>query len=99
MKLPLTTASGAVSRLGSCRRTTPANDPDHEVPLMSPSRRSPSRHAASGQHRAERGPRLRFAVTGAAAVAVLGSGTAFACLGIPHAAPAASATAKALDHL
>ncbi|TDU01946.1 uncharacterized protein YkwD [Streptomyces sp. 846.5] len=66
---------------------------------MSPSRRSLSRHAASGQHRAERGPRLRFAVTGAAAVAVLGGGTAFACLGVPHAAPAASATAKALDHL
>ncbi|MEY9838077.1 CAP domain-containing protein [Streptacidiphilus sp. EB103A] len=66
---------------------------------MSPSRRSPSRHASSGQHRAERGPRLRFAVTGAAALAVLGGGTAFACLGVPHASPAASATTPALDHL
>ena len=66
---------------------------------MSPSRRSPSRHASSGQHRAERGPRLRFAVTGAAALAVLGGGTAFACLGVPHTSPAASSTAPTPDRL
>ncbi|MFC1405482.1 MULTISPECIES: CAP domain-containing protein [Streptacidiphilus] len=66
---------------------------------MSPSRHSSSRHAASGQHRAKRRPRLRLAVTGAAALAVVGGGTAFACLGVPHASPAAGTTARALDHL
>lgn len=64
---------------------------------MSPSRRSPSRNASTGQHRAERGPRLRLAVTGAAALAVLGGGTAFACLGVSHSSPVASTRAHALD--
>ncbi|MHA6757737.1 CAP domain-containing protein [Streptacidiphilus sp. PAMC 29251] len=50
---------------------------------MSSSRRSSSRNVSSGQHRSRRGPRLRLAVTGAAAIAVLGGGTAFACLGVP----------------
>ena len=66
---------------------------------MSPSRHSSSRHASSGQHRAKRGPRLRLAVTGAAALAVVGGGTAFACLGVPHPSPTASTTAHPLDHL
>ena len=66
---------------------------------MSPSRRSSSRNAPSGQHRAQRGPRLRLAVTGAAALAVVGGGTAFACLGVPHPSPVASSTARPLDHL
>jgi uncharacterized protein YkwD len=51
---------------------------------MSSSRRAPSLNSGSGQHRSRRRPRLRLALTGAAAFAVLGGGTAFACLGVPH---------------
>ena len=40
-----------------------------------------------------------MAVTGAAALAVLGGGTAFACLGVPHPSPVASTTAHAMDRL
>jgi uncharacterized protein YkwD len=54
---------------------------------MSSSRRAQTRSSAHGQHRARRKPRIRMAVTGAAALAVLGGGTAFACLGGPHQAP------------
>lgn len=51
---------------------------------MSSSRRTHGRSATTGAHRARRRPRVRLAVTGAAALAVLGGGTAFACLGVPH---------------
>ena len=96
MKLPLTAAFDAESALGSCRRTAPANDPDHEVPLMSTTRRPHPRTSSSGQHRAKRRPRLRLAVTGAATLAVLGGGTAFACLGVPqHRVSATTASAHA----
>lgn len=40
-----------------------------------------ARNSGSGQHRARRRPRLRLALTCAAAMAVLGGGTAFACMG------------------
>ncbi|MEW2516612.1 CAP domain-containing protein [Actinacidiphila alni] len=57
---------------------------------MSSSRRAHSRNSAHGQHRARRKPRIRLAVTGAAALAALGGGTAFACFGGPHQAPPAA---------
>lgn len=58
---------------------------------MSSPRRAHAPQGPSGQHRARRTPRLRLAVTGAAVLAVVGGGTAFACLGGPHQGPVASA--------
>ncbi|QNA71395.1 hypothetical protein C8250_005270 [Streptomyces sp. So13.3] len=48
---------------------------------MSSHRRADLPSAPSPQHRAPRQPRLRKAVMGAAVIAALGGGTAFACIG------------------
>ena len=57
---------------------------------MSSLRRAQASTGRSGQHRARRAPRIRLAVTGAAVLAVVGGGTAFACFGGPHQGPVAS---------
>lgn len=51
---------------------------------MSSSRRARPLSSGAGQHRSRRRPKVGIALTGAAAFAVLGGGTAFACLGVPH---------------
>lgn len=58
---------------------------------MSSPRRTHGRRSASGAHRARPRPRIRLAVTGAAVLAVVGGGTAFACLGVPHQSTSAHA--------
>ena len=50
---------------------------------MSSSRRDNARKVHARRSRASRTPRLRLALTGAAAIAVLGGGTAFACMAVP----------------
>ncbi|MFC1420747.1 CAP domain-containing protein [Streptacidiphilus cavernicola] len=64
---------------------------------MTAPHRSRSRGAA-GQHRSRRKPRLRLALTGAAAFAVLGGGTAFACLGTGMPLHGGSPVADAARH-
>ncbi|WP_052432912.1 CAP domain-containing protein [Streptacidiphilus carbonis] len=51
---------------------------------MSSSRRARPHNSRSGQHRSRRKPRFRLALTGAAALAVIGGGTAFACMDVPQ---------------
>jgi uncharacterized protein YkwD len=59
---------------------------------------SSRRDTPTGQHRSPRKPRLRLALTGAAALAVLGGGTAFACLGVPHHESSAAGTNHGTFH-
>ncbi|MDF9811145.1 CAP domain-containing protein [Streptomyces sp. SPB162] len=70
---------------------------------MSSHRRADLPSAPSPQHRAPRQPRLRKAVLGAAVIAALGGGTAFACIGggsgrAPGQPTAASPTAAVGTH-
>src|SRR5207302_399688 len=62
-------------------RPVVAPEPRRQNPHMSSHHGVDPRTDGPRRHRAERKPRLRVVLTGAAAIAVLGGGTAFACMG------------------